>query len=102
MKKAKDKELILQEIIAFMQSYEYMNYFRLKAYAYNTNRHKWINTLNESSYVRIEVHRYAEERRRKAGLPFPYDYVQSVKACKEAEKAYKERKSKKPNTLSLF
>ena len=95
MKKLKDKEPILQEIINFLQSSEYMNYFRLKEYAYNKNKHKWITILNESSYVRIAVHQYAENRRRQLELPSPFDYAPSVKACKKAEKAYKERKLKK-------
>ena len=95
MKKLKDKEPILQEIMDFLQSNEYMNYFRLKAYAYTKNKHKWINVLNESAEVRITIHRYAEDRRRKLKLPFPYDYAPNVKACKKAEKEYKIRKDQK-------
>ena len=95
MKKLKDKEPILQEILTFLKENEYMNYFRLKAYAYDKNKHKWLALLNDSANARITIHQYAENRRRQLELPSPFDYAPSVKACKKAEKAYKERKAQK-------
>ena len=95
MKNIKDKEPILQEILTFLKENEYMNYFRLKAYAYDKNKHKWLTLLNNSANARIAIHYYAENRRKQLGLIPPYDYAPSVKACKKAEKAYKERKLKK-------
>ena len=95
MKKIKDKEPILQEILTFLKDNEYINYFRLKAYAYDKNKHKWLALLNDSANARITIHHYAENRRRQLGLISPYDYAPSVKACKKAEKAYTERKLNK-------
>lgn len=95
MKKIKDKEPILQEILTFLKKNEYMNYFRLKAYAYNKNKHKWLALLDDSANARITIHQYAENRRKELGLPFFHDDRKSVYACKDAEKAYTARKLNK-------
>lgn len=94
MKKIKDEkqiEQIVQEMMTFLETNEYMNYFRFKTYAFNNDKHKWLYVLEESPIIRTKIHQYAENRRRKLGLKSNYDYAPSTKACKKAEKQYKLR-----------
>ena len=105
MKKIKDEkqiEQIVQEMITFLETNEYMNYFRFKTYAFNNDKHKWLHILEESPTIRTKIHQYTENRRRKLGLKSNYDYAPSTKACKKAEKQYKLRlQNKKENKETI-
>ena len=95
MRKIKDEEQLIQSIMEFLETNEYMNYFRFKAYAFTNDKHKWLNLLETSSSLRVKIHQYTENRRRSLHFKSNYDYAPSVKACKKAEKEYKNRLQKK-------